>query len=289
MAYEIFTDSSANLTNELIDKYKVSVISLVFVSEGKEYVSYSKKEAVDLQPFYAMLRAKQTVTTSALNQNTAVAAFEPSLKEGKDIIYIGFSSALSATYISAEAALEELKKKYPERKIYASNSLAASLGQGLLVLYAAKMREQGKTIDEVFKWQEENKLKLCHYFTVDDLYYLFRGGRVKASKYLLANIINLKPIMHMDDFGRLIPLQKVIGRKKSISVLAEKVIENIVDADGQTIAISHGDCLDDALLLKQKILSSISVKDVIIHYVDPVIGVHSGPGTLAVFFLGDKR
>ena len=289
MQYEIFTDSSANLTNELIDKYDINIISLIFISQNKEYLSYVKNADNDLKKFYDMLRNKEELSTSCANTNTFIEAFEPVLKQGKDLIYIGFSSALSGTYCAGEQAAESLKKLYPKRKILYLNTLAASLGEGLLVLYAARMREAGKTLDEVYSWLEENRLKVCHYFTVDDLFFLFRGGRVKKSNYLIANIISLKPIMHMDDFGRLIPLYKVIGRRKSISCLADMVIKNIVEPEKQTVCISHGDCINDVNVLIEKINSVITVKEWIINYVDPVVGAHSGPGTIAIFFLGEKR
>lgn len=211
------------------------------------------------------------------------------MQEGLDILYIGFSSALSATYISGEKAAAALRKKYPERKIITVNTLGASLGEGLLVLYAARMKEAGASMKEVQNWLEQNRLKLCHYFTVDDLFFLFRGGRVKKTSYLIANLVNIKPIMHMDDYGRLIPIGKVMGRKKSLNTIAEMVIRDIVDPEDQTICVSHGDCIEDVEYLKEKIEEKIKVKEWVINYVDPVVGAHSGPGTVAIFFLGNHR
>jgi len=289
MKFELFTDSSANLTNEVINKYNINIVSLIFICKDKEYISYTKNGENDLKQFYTMLKNKESLTTSCANEDSFINAFEPVLKEGKDILYIGFSSALSGTYHAGEQAIETLKAKYPNRKILCSNTLGASLGEGLLVLYAARMREEDKSIEEVFAWQEENRLKLCHYFTVDDLYYLFRGGRVKASNYLIANIINIKPIMHMDDYGRLIAIGKVIGRRKSLNTLADMVIKNIIEPEKQTVCISHGDCIEDAEFLKEKISKQIQVKEWITHYVDPVVGAHSGPGTIAIFFIGTHR
>ncbi len=289
MSYVIYTDSSANLTNEIIEQYGIKVIPLVFLSGGKEYLGFDKDNPVDLLPFYKMLRKKELITTSCVNDNDFVNAFGQDIKEGKDIIYLSISSNLSATYSNALKAVSLLKNGYPQRKIIAVDSLGASMGQGLMAMYAAKMQKEGKTIDETADWLENNKLKLCHYFTVDNLFYLFRGGRVKATSYLLANIINIKPIMHADDNGKLVAIGKVVGRNKSISVLAQKTIENIVNPNEQIICIAHGDCIDDAMSLRDKILSQIQVKDCIINYLDPVIGAHSGPDTLAVFFLGTKR
>ncbi len=287
--YRIVTDSSANLTDELIDKYDIGIASLVFYSGNKEFTSYVKGVKTDLKQFYDMLRKKDALTTSCVNEATFIEVFEPTLQEGLDILYIGFSSALSATYISGEKAAAALRKKYPERKIITVNTLGASLGEGLLVLYAARMQEAGASMKEVQNWLEQNRLKLCHYFTVDDLFFLFRGGRVKKTSYLIANLVNIKPIMHMDDYGRLIPIGKVMGRKKSLNTIAEMVIRDIVDPEDQTICVSHGDCIEDVEYLKEKIEEKIKVKEWVINYVDPVVGAHSGPGTVAIFFLGNHR
>lgn len=287
--YRIVTDSSANLTDELIDKYDIGIASLVFYSGNKEFTSYVKGVKTDLKQFYDMLRKKDALTTSCVNEATFIEVFEPTLQEGLDILYIGFSSALSATYISGEKAAAALRKKYPKRKIITVNTLGASLGEGLLVLYAARMKEAGASMKEVQNWLEQNRLKLCHYFTVDDLFFLFRGGRVKKTSYLIANLVNIKPIMHMDDYGRLIPIGKVMGRKKSLNTIAEMVIRDIVDPEDQTICVSHGDCIEDVEYLKEKIEEKIKVKEWVINYVDPVVGAHSGPGTVAIFFLGNHR
>lgn len=287
--YRIVTDSSANLTDELIDKYDIGIASLVFYSGNKEFTSYVKGVKTDLKQFYDMLRKKDALTTSCVNEATFIEVFKPTLQEGLDILYIGFSSALSATYISGEKAAAALRKKYPERKIITVNTLGASLGEGLLVLYAARMKEAGASMKEVQNWLEQNRLKLCHYFTVDDLFFLFRGGRVKKTSYLIANLVNIKPIMHMDDYGRLIPIGKVMGRKKSLNTIAEMVIRDIVDPEDQTICVSHGDCIEDVEYLKEKIEEKIKVKEWVINYVDPVVGAHSGPGTVAIFFLGNHR
>lgn len=289
MNFEIFTDSSANLTDELIDKHNINVVSLVFIVNGKEYISYTKGGDNNLQKFYTMLRQKSTLSTSCVNEQTFYDTFEDTLKKGKDILYIGFSSALSGTYNSAHNALENLKLKYPKQKIMDIDTLGASLGQGLLVLYAAIYRSNGQSIEQVHKWLEDNKLKLCHYFTVDDLFFLFRGGRVKSSSYLVANLINIKPIMHMDDFGRLVATGKVIGRTKSLNTIANMVVRDIINPENQILCITHGDCIDDVEYLKKRILDKIKVKEIIINYVDPVVGAHSGPGTIAIFFLGSKR
>ncbi|MEG1706014.1 MAG: DegV family protein [Clostridia bacterium] len=289
MNYEIWTDSSSNLTDELIISHNINILSLVFVVGEREFISYEKGEETNLQQFYELLRKKETLTTSCVNEQTAYDNFEQTLSEGKDLLYIGFSSALSKTFSACENAINRLKVKFPERKIIAVDTLGASLGEGLLVLYASRLRESGKSIDEVAKWLEDNKLKLCHYFTVDDLFYLFRGGRVQKSSYLIASILQIKPIMHMNDQGQLVAIGRVPGRKKSINTLAKLVANNIVNPKEQTICITHGDCIDDVNLLVTKLKELITVKEYIINYVDPVVGAHSGPGTIAIFFLADSR
>lgn len=289
MDYQIFTDSSANLLDGIYEKYDIGVVSLVFYANGKEYVSYEKGADNDLQKFYGMLRKKETLTTSCVNEETFYEAFKPALEKGRDILYIGFSSALSGTCASAAAAIEKLKPEFPERKLLWVDTLGASLGEGLLVLNAARLKDDGKNIDEVYAWLEQNKLHLCHFFTVDDLFFLFRGGRVQKSSYLLGSLINIKPLMHMDNDGRLTAVGKIIGRKKSLNWLADQLAEKIIEPEKQTIAISHGDCIDDVNYLIARIKEKVKVADIIVNYVDPVVGTHSGPGTVALFCLGTER
>ncbi|MEG1519557.1 MAG: DegV family protein [Clostridia bacterium] len=289
MKYEIFSDSSSNLTDDLIDKLQLKVVSLVYVLGGVEFTSYVKGRNNDLKEFYNLLRQKQEISTSCVNCQTFIDAFEPVLQSGKDLLYIGFSSALSATFHAAETACENLREKYPDRKILCVDTLGASLGQGLLCYYACNMRLDGKSIDEAYSFVQNNKLNLAHWFTVDDLYWLFKGGRITKSAYWAASIAKIKPVLHMDNLGRLVPVHKVIGRKKSIITLADHVASSIVNPDSQMIFISHGDCIDDVELLQKKISERINVKGFYSNYVDPVVGAHSGPGTLAVFCLADKR
>ncbi len=287
--FEIFTDSSANLTDAVIDKHHINIVSLVFIVDGVEYVSYVKGRDNDLQKFYGMLREKKNITTSCVNEEVFYNAFDAVLAQGKDLLYIGFSSALSATYNSGNNAVERLKLKYPERKIYAIDTLGASIGEGLIVLHACEWKEANKTIEETVEEVEKSKLKMCHWFTVSDLFYLYRGGRVKKTVYYVANIINIKPVMHMDDLGRLVGVSNVIGRRKSLLALVDKTVSTIVNPEEQTIAICHGDCIEDVNFVLDKLNEKIKFKDVIINYVDPVVGAHSGPGTVSVFFFGTQR
>ncbi|MDR3086061.1 MAG: DegV family protein [Christensenellaceae bacterium] len=289
MSYAIVTDSSANLPDALIERYSVDVLSLVFQVEGESFLSYKKGEINDLQRFFAMMREKKDIKTSCIEAGPCKALCEELLKDGKDLLFIGFSSGLSATYQVGRMVLEELKPLYPERKIFHVDTLAAALGQGLLVLEAARQREAGKGIEEVHAWLEGNKLKLCHWFTVDDLFFLKRGGRVSAATAVLGSMLGIKPILHVSDEGKLVNVSKVRGRKASLDALAEALFAHIVEPEGQTIGISHGDSLADAEYLRDRLQEKLSFKDCIIHDLDPVIGAHSGPGTIALFFLGDLR
>lgn len=289
MSFEIVTDSSCNLPEDIIDRYGLHILSLRFLVGGKEYYSYTKGEITDLAQFYTMMRNKEEITTSQISSDICTRLFESLLQDGKDVLYIGFSSALSGTYQVGYLALEELKKKYPERKIYAVDTLGASLGEGLLVYHAANLREDGKSIEEVNDWLLENRLHLCHWFTVDDLFFLQRGGRVSGTVAIFGTLLNVKPVMHMDNEGRLIFVTKVRGRKRSLDALVERLNQTAINPSEQSIFITHGDCLEDAQYVAKKIEEKYHPKEIIINWVDPVIGAHSGPGTVALFFLGTER
>lgn len=289
MSYEIITDSTANLPNHIIDRFSVNVIPVPVIVNGEITYSYEKDGKNDLKIFYEKLRKKESISTSCINEETFVETFGSVLESGKDILYVAFSSALSVTCANSRAAVSRLAEKYPDRKIYVVDSLGASMGEGLMVYHACTLKENGKTIDEVRDWLEANKLRLAHWFTVEDLYWLFKGGRVKSTSYLLASILNIKPVMHCDDEGRLTAVGKVLGRKKSIAAMVDKMVQTVENPEEQVIFIGHGDCIEDAEYLKNKINEKMKVKEFVTHYIDPVIGAHSGPGTLALFFLGKNR
>ncbi|SDN95045.1 DegV family protein [Acetanaerobacterium elongatum] len=289
MSFEIVTDSSCNLPEEMIDRYRLHILSLMFRVSGKEYYSYEKGKITDLKPFYTMMRNKEEITTSLIDMNTCLPVFEELLKNGKDILYIGFSSALSGTYQVGSMVLEDLKSSYPDRKIYYIDTLGASLGEGLLVYHAAELRREDKSIEEVYQWLLDNRLHLCHWFTVDDLFFLKRGGRVSASSAVLGTILGVKPVLHMDNEGRLILMEKARGRKNSLDALVNHMQETAINPEEQMIFITHGDCIEDAKYVENQVRERMHVKDVLINYVDPVIGAHSGPGTVALFFLGTHR
>lgn len=289
MKFEIVTDSSANLPDELIEKYDLHILSLLYYIGENEYESYVKGEQTDLTEIYVRMRNKEVFTTSCMSIGTCRSIFENILKQDKDLLYIGFSSALSATYQTSCLALEELRMEYPNRKILSVDTLAATLGEGLLVSYAAKFRQEGMPIEVVYDWLMENRLHLCHWFTVDDLFFLLRGGRVSASSAFLGTVLNIKPIIHIDDTGHLVPVGKVRGKKNSLRTLLKRMEETAIEPENQTIYITHGDCLDDATYLADKIREKFGTKNILIHLLEPVIGSHCGPGTVTLFYLGTKR
>jgi DegV family protein with EDD domain len=237
-----------------------------------------------------MMREGSVFTTSLPYPDKSEKAMREILDAGRDILYIGFSSGLSGTYDGTRMVLEGLATEYPERKIMHVDTLAAAAGQGLLVWYAAQMREQGASIEEVHKWVEDNRLKLAHWFTVDDLMYLFRGGRVSRTSAWAGTLLKIKPVLHVDDEGKLIPMQKVRGRKKSIDAMFKLMCETADEpVENQAVFISHGDCIEDVEYLEKLIEEKWHPRMIFHNILDPVIGAHSGPGTLALFFLADHR
>ena len=284
--YVIFTDSSTDLVPEIIDSPDIKYIQLDVIVEGEEARPNCD---VDSKEFYAKLRTKKNATTSAASIEKFIEQMEPVLSEGKDILYRGFSSGLSGTYNAGFVAANELSEKYPDRKIYTVDTLAASLGEGLIVYLAAKKMEEGATIDEVRDFVEENKLHMAHWFTVDDLFFLKRGGRVSAATAVVGSMLSIKPVLHVDNKGRLINVGKARGRKASIDALFDKMKETAIEPETQTVFISHGDVREDAEYLAERIKNELGVKDVRIDYVGPVIGAHAGPGVLALFYLGTER
>ena len=285
----ILTDSSADLTAELVAELGVEVIPLSFTMEDKTYFNYPDNRDIDPADFYARLRGGAMATTAAVNVADYTEAMEPILKEGKDVLVLAFSSGLSATCHSAQIAAGELMEQYPDRKVYVVDTLCASLGQGLLVWYAANLKKQGKTMEEVRDWTEEHKLNLCHWFTVDDLHFLKRGGRISAATAVLGTMLSIKPVMHVDNEGHLIKVGTARGRNASLKALVDHMEQTVLDLKGQSIFISHGDCLADAQKVADDIRARFGVEDIVINYVGPVIGAHSGPGTVALFFMGSER
>ena len=284
--YVIVTDSSSDLTRDIINDPEVIYLQLDVLMDGEPSRANCD---VDIKDFYAKLRSKKNATTSAVNIDKFIETFDKYLSEGYDVLYLGFSSGLSGTFNAGFVAAKELAEKYPERKVFAVDTLAASLGEGLLVYYAFKMKQDGADIESVRDYVEENKLKLCHWFTVDDLFFLKRGGRINAATAIVGSMLSIKPVLHVDNKGRLISVSKARGRRAALDALFDKMKETAIEPEKQVVFISHGDSEEDAKYLADRIKTELGSPEVVISYVGPVIGAHSGPGTIALFYLGCER
>lgn len=285
--YVIFTDSACDISPETLKEWGVYYRPLYLHFEG-ENTLYSNDE-ISSEDFYKRMREGGVAKTSAVNAEDFSEGFEQILKEGKDILYVGFSSGLSTTFNSARIAAGDLKEKYPERKILLVDTLAASAGEGLIVYLTAKKKAEGATIEEAFAYAEELKWNTSIWFTVDDLVYLKRGGRVSAAAAFFGNMLGIKPVLHMDTEGHLVPVIKVRGRKTAVDTLAKKYEELATDTKNNTIFISHAECEADALRLKSIFEEKYGASVEVITGIGPVIGAHAGPGTLALFFVGKER
>ena len=284
--YQIITDSGCDLPAGLLETMNVKKVPLNVLFRG-----LSRVDSVDegIKEFYDGLRAGDIATTSAVNPQGWKEVMEPVLAAGSDVLVLTFSSGLSTTCQSAVIAARELAEQYPERKAYVVDTLCASLGQGLLLHYACRKRDEGMSLEALRDWVEENKLHLCHWFTVDDLMFLKRGGRVSAATAVVGTMLQIKPVLHVDNEGHLINVAKARGRKASIDALAKKAAELGEGFDNETMFISHGDCVADAEYLAKVLKERLGVKHVHINHVGAVIGSHAGPGVLALFFLGKHR
>ena len=287
--FVLLTDSSADLSQEMAEEIGVTVLPLSFTIQGRSYHNYPDNREMDPALFYDMLRAVELATTAAVNVEEYVQVMEPILQAGKDVLVLAFSSGLSSTYQASVIAVEELKEKYPDRKIYTVDTLCASLGQGLLVWMAAQEQKKGNTIEEVRDWVEAKKLNLCHQFTVDDLHFLKRGGRISATTAVVGSMLQIKPVLHVDNEGHLINIGKARGRQASLKALVDKMEKTVTEEGKKTVFISHGDCSKDAVTVADMVRERFGTQDIRINYVGPVIGAHSGPGTLALFYLGTER
>lgn len=285
----IVTESTADLTPALIDRYDVIVIPMRFSFGDKEYYNYPDNRELSSEAFYQMLKEGQISTTTAINMSQFEEAFVPILERGEDILYLGFSSGLSSTFNTAIMISEQLKERYPQREIVVIDTLAASMGEGLLVCLAAAKKQGGASLSEVADWVRAHVLKLCHWFTVDDLMYLYRGGRVNALTAHVGTAFGIKPILHVDNDGHLIPAAKVRGRKQSIEALADKIGELGTDLSEQMIFIGHAEAADAAQMLADMISKRFSPKEIQIASIGPVVGSHTGPGLVSVYFMGTSR
>lgn len=284
--YMITVNSTVDMPKEWLEERGVPVIPLKYTIDGKTFPDmsgYTSKE------FFQLMREGKLPVTSQVNPEEAREALEPYLKEGKDVLHLAFSSALSGTYNSMRLAAEELQEEYPERKIIVVDTLCACMGEGLLLYYVLKRREEGMTIEEAAGWAEKHKLNVCHNFTVDDLNHLHRGGRVSKTVAIIGTLVQIKPILRMDNNGALEMVGQVRGRKKSIHKLVEKAAVQAKDTENDIVMITHGDCLEEAEYVAKLVREKMGVENILIHNIGNVIGGHTGPGVLAVFCMGDER
>lgn len=285
--YKIITDSACDLPEAMLQELEVTTVPLHLLFRGENMPDTVEDSAI--ADFYAGMRSGEMGKTAAVNPEAWASVIEPVLAEGKDALVLGFSSGLSTTYQSAVIAANELMEKYPHRKVIAVDTLCAALGQGLLVWHTCKKRDAGLSLEELAAWVEENKLHLAHWFTVDDLVYLKRGGRVSAATAVVGTMLNIKPVLHVDDEGHLVSAIKVRGRKSAVKALADKMTETAGSWDNSTVFICHADCMADAETLKAMVQEKHPGTEVFIGNLGAVIGSHAGPGTLALFFLGEHR
>lgn len=284
----ISTDTTCDLPKDYCQSHMIDIHSL-FYRFGDEEI-YGGDNVLSDSDFYNRMRNGEMPTTMATNPEDSKALFEKRVKEGYDIIHIAFSSALSSTCQNAILAADEVMEQYPGSRITVIDSLSASLGEGLLVCKAINYMNEGHDYDETVKYINDTKLSISHQFTVDDLFHLHRGGRVSKATAVIGTLINIKPLLHVDNEGRLVSVGKVRGRKKSLIALVDKMLSTMGNRDNHTVMISHGDCIEDAEFVKENILSRTQkVKEIIINYVCPTIGSHSGPGTVSIFFEADER
>ena len=275
-----------NLPKEYLQAKQVPIISLSYIMDG---VTYEEMDGLSHKEFFEKLRAGSLPTTSQINPEQAREALEPFAKEGKDILYIGFSSGLSGSYNSVRMAAEDLKEEYPDINIIAIDSLCACMGEGLLLYKALELKEHGMSMEEIAKWVEANKLHICHNVTVDDLNHLHRGGRISKTTAVVGSMIKIKPIIHMSDEGKLVVIGKERGRKKSLVSIVDRMEKQMQGYDNDIVMITHGDCIEDAEFVKKQVEERFGIHNVMINGIGSVIGSHTGAGVVAVFFMGDKR
>ncbi len=285
-SYRIITDSACDM-GVYLSEWGVPSVNLTLKFDGEDKIQ--RNDEIEPVAFYNRMREGGVAKTSAVNPEEFALVFEPILAAGEDILYLGFSSGLSTTCNSGRIAANKLAEKYPERKIVVVDSLSASAGFGMLVYFAVKKREAGATLEENAKYITSLVPRMCHWFTVDDLVYLKRGGRISPTVAFVGGVLGIKPVLHMDNEGHLVSKFKVRGRRASIKALADKLGELMTDKSQGPVFICHADCADDAALLSSMIKETYGLDTDITVFTGPVIGAHSGPGTLALFFIGNER
>lgn len=282
----IATDSTVDLPKAFLEENHVLTISLSYVMDG---VTYKDLDGLSHEEFFEKIRNGSLPTTSQINPEEARKALEPVVKEGKEILYLGFSSGLSGSYNSVRMAAEDLMEDYPETKIVTIDSLCASMGEGLLLYKTLQLKEQGKNLDEIAEWVEANKLHICHNVTVDDLNHLHRGGRISKTTAVLGTMVKIKPIIHMDNEGKLVVIGKERGRKKSLLTLLDKMEKQMQGYQNDVVMITHGDCIEDAKYVEEQIRERFGIENIIVNGIGSVIGSHTGAGVVAIFFMGSER
>lgn len=282
----IATDSTVDLPKAFLEENHVLTISLSYVMDG---VTYKDLDGLSHEEFFEKIRNGSLPTTSQINPEEARKALEPVVKEGKEILYLGFSSGLSGSYNSVRMAAEDLMEDYPETKIVTIDSLCASMGEGLLLYKTLQLKEQGKNLDEIAEWVEANKLHICHNVTVDDLNHLHRGGRISKTTAVLGTMVKIKPIIHMDNEGKLVVIGKERGRKKSLLTLLDKMEKQMQGYQNDVVMITHGDCIEDVKYVEEQIRERFGIENIIVNGIGSVIGSHTGAGVVAVFFMGSER
>ena len=287
--YTIITDSSCDLPDSLVKELELEVLPLAFIMDGKTYRNYPDNREMAPKDFYNKQREGSMATTNAVNVGEAADAMEDVLKRGEDVLVLAFSSGLSTTCNSFQIAAGDLAEQYPDRKIFVVDTLCASLGQGMFVYQAARLRQAGRSIEEVRDWAEQNRLNQCHWFTVNDLFFLKKGGRVSAATAVVGTMLQIKPVMHVDNEGHLIKVDTARGRKASLNALVDKVGELADNPAAQTMFISNSDCQEDAQYVADQIKARYGTEEIIINSIGPVIGAHTGPGCVALFFTGTHR
>lgn len=287
--YTIITDSTCDLSLATLEEKKIQVAPLTFSFGDEEFRDLPGGQELDHVTFFQKLRSGQMPTTAQVNLGTFIELFSSVLQSGQDLLYIAFSSALSGTYNTAKLAAEKLASSYPKQKIMVVDSRSGSLGQGLLVEFAAKLKERGQSLSEVYNWVADKSTRVQHWFTVDDLNFLKRGGRISAALAAAGTILSIKPILNLNKKGQILPYAKIRGRKKSLNFLTEKLAEAFINPREETVYITHADCLEDGQELASMIQKKVGPKEILLQYAGPIISSHVGPGALGVFFLGKER
>jgi DegV family protein with EDD domain len=286
--YRIVSDATLDLPPQIVKEYDIRVIPMGINIGDTEYFHYPDERELTIEDFYGKLKSGSTSHTSQITPAVFYECFEDILKEGMDVLYIAFSSGLSGTYSASQLIREELSQDYPDRKIYCIDSLCASIGEGLLVYLEAIQKQKGMNIEELRDWVEQNKRHVRHWFTVKDLFYLKRGGRISAIEAYVGTALKIRPVLSTDDYGKLEVISKIRGSRAELELMLDKLETEGVDLADQTIMIGHGDNLAQAKELESLISSRNMVKDIIISKIGPIIGTHTGPGMLAMVFIGNK-